>query len=357
MAGINRQTIKNQAMELPNYLQKIIFDEFKGFFKNGENVEENLSNDNKQNRRYLGTYFPRSYAESYNLFNNVFSNEDVLNTLIQKDQINILDIGSGTGGELIGLLHALKAHGLDDKDIYLHTIEGNEDAISYYIQLIHASAKFLNLNIKCFPKQLILGKQEMIATQLDYEFSDGIKYDIILSFKFISELYNRDYNNYKGTYSLFADTLSNYLADEGLLILQDVTASNLKRSRPYTSIIMNSELGEYIKSDKSDLSFLAPLSCALWGCSCKTKICFTQILTHVSHRSKHNDKAKSTYKIMAKNTFANKVLAGIKISGEYQVIYGTNSNNKKCSNGNLLSINVDNCNNSFDISTQNIKNQ
>lgn len=60
-------------------------------------VQYNLQNDEEKNKKYLGTYFPRSFKESYTIF------EDIFTVLIdygffQNDTLNILDFGSGTGG-------------------------------------------------------------------------------------------------------------------------------------------------------------------------------------------------------------------------------------------------------------------
>ncbi len=46
--------------ELPKYFDDFIFEELGGVFQPGQNVDVNLRNDETANKRYIGTYFPRS---------------------------------------------------------------------------------------------------------------------------------------------------------------------------------------------------------------------------------------------------------------------------------------------------------
>ena len=55
---------------------------------------------------YLGTYFPRSFAEAYCIFTSYFELEK--NTWSRKNQISVFDFGCGTGGEIVGLAYAIE---------------------------------------------------------------------------------------------------------------------------------------------------------------------------------------------------------------------------------------------------------
>ena len=67
-----------------------------------------MDNNEQQSQRYLGTYFPRSFVESYNIFYRLFNQEEIYKNFIGKKKINILNIGSGSGGDLFGLIEAMK---------------------------------------------------------------------------------------------------------------------------------------------------------------------------------------------------------------------------------------------------------
>ena len=52
----------------------------------------NLENSEEDNENYLATYFPRSFFESYKIFNNIFSNQLIYNKFDEKENIVIVDI-------------------------------------------------------------------------------------------------------------------------------------------------------------------------------------------------------------------------------------------------------------------------
>ena len=62
----------------------------------------NIDDDKAKTLNYLGTYFPRSYAESYCIFSEYFKSNN--SDFADKEELSIFDFGSGTGGEIIGLL-------------------------------------------------------------------------------------------------------------------------------------------------------------------------------------------------------------------------------------------------------------
>ena len=107
---------KNSGLEisthavLPAYLDNLIYGEFFGarYCPDHQRYEYNLNLSEEELLIYLGTYFPRSYGESFCLFSSIISAESIKSGLNGKDCINILDIGCGSGGEIIGLLHALE---------------------------------------------------------------------------------------------------------------------------------------------------------------------------------------------------------------------------------------------------------
>lgn len=93
-------------------------------------VSSNIDNDEEKNKKYLGTYFPRSFVEAYRIYDNIFLNELILNEFNKKYELNILDIGSGTGGNLIGLLNVLVKK-LNNKHFKIHSFDGNKIALLY----------------------------------------------------------------------------------------------------------------------------------------------------------------------------------------------------------------------------------
>lgn len=70
------------------------------------NADNNLSNNVPKNLYRLARYFPRAYKMSYIVFKDMYEHF-ISNNYKLKDSIKILDIGSGTGGQLFGLLQLI----------------------------------------------------------------------------------------------------------------------------------------------------------------------------------------------------------------------------------------------------------
>ncbi len=96
------------GIELPKYIDNFIFNELKGYYEVGQNVDNNLHNDENANKRYIGTYFPRSLIESFSIFFELYQNTIIKQNLDNKPTLKILDIGTGTGGNILGLMHFFK---------------------------------------------------------------------------------------------------------------------------------------------------------------------------------------------------------------------------------------------------------
>ena len=75
---------------------------------NFQEAQQNLYSDREKLQRYLGTYFPRSFAENYIVVGNLLTNSIIRSAWSNKKEFHILDIGSGTGGNLMGFLHAMR---------------------------------------------------------------------------------------------------------------------------------------------------------------------------------------------------------------------------------------------------------
>lgn len=79
---------------LPQWLDELIFNEMDAKYHRYNSDMVVIEWDKSDILNYLGTYFPRSYAESYCIFSNYFSkNQDLKN----KENLSIFDFGCGMG--------------------------------------------------------------------------------------------------------------------------------------------------------------------------------------------------------------------------------------------------------------------
>lgn len=68
-------------------LEKYIFDVLRGVYSPAYlEASSNLKNDEDDNKRYLGTYFPRTFVESYCIYKQLFSNKDIVECLNNKKE-------------------------------------------------------------------------------------------------------------------------------------------------------------------------------------------------------------------------------------------------------------------------------
>jgi len=135
-------------VKLPVYIDELIFNKLNAKYKpDYTKFNKNLYLNQDENLIYLGTYFPRSYAESYLIFTNLFNNSIINETYLDKQEINILDIGSGTGGNLLGLLMGIIENLSDKININILAIDGNQYSLKILQKIIFKIKLQYNLNI------------------------------------------------------------------------------------------------------------------------------------------------------------------------------------------------------------------
>ena len=102
---------RTMRITLPQWLDNIIFDGFCAIYE-PRPLEVTYNPDQPYDfvKLYLGTYFPRSYAEAYGITNQILSYKVYADHLKGLEEINILDFCCGTGGEIIGAIVALQNH-------------------------------------------------------------------------------------------------------------------------------------------------------------------------------------------------------------------------------------------------------
>ena len=82
-------------VKLPEWLDEYIFKTLQASFCPECKTLVALDYDETRLLKYLGTYFPRSYAEAYHIFNLFFqSNNRIYDG---RNELSVFDFGCGTG--------------------------------------------------------------------------------------------------------------------------------------------------------------------------------------------------------------------------------------------------------------------
>ena len=294
--------------KIPLYLDNLIYGEFFGakYQPDFQRYEYNLDLSEEELLVYLGTYFPRSFGESKCIFSPIIRTESVNSELSKKDCINILDIGCGSGGEILGLLHVLENDNKSSIPINIYSYDGNQLVQDILMELV---SQFQNATKTKRRIQIYTNVQridsisdiETIKTNLgDFSF------DFILCNKMCNELISRGHitDAYRQICNLFTPLLDS----TGLLLILDVTTKDENSSKFYPEML-NEQTNKFIMEHNKEFSTLLPISCALHP-KCINS-CFTQWKFYISHSQKKNDISKVAYRIIARKTLCEKFIKEI----------------------------------------------
>ena len=206
---------------MPCWLDKLIFEKLGAKYCRSNSDMTVIDWDKNNVLNYLGTYFPRSYAESYCIFSNFFITNP--NRFADKEEISIFDFGSGTGGEIIGLLTALSQYcpGLNKAKIV--ALDGNIHALQLYDKVLQEFQKRSRLQLENHSAHV------RIDDFYDLSILNNVikrKFDIIISFKAICEFVTKQQFEQENAYMYIAKFLLPKLTPFGVVLLVDVTTYN-----------------------------------------------------------------------------------------------------------------------------------
>lgn len=278
-------------------LKNIIYDEMGGYEdSNFKKVEKNLCNSRQDNLQYLGTYFPRTLVEYFLITEELHKNKVIENTLKNKEMINILSIGCGTGGDIIGLLLSLSSNGSAvNRKIQVHAIDGNNDALELLGDVIN---KF---NESLFQFDELSVTKQNINLKEKFYIEKKEKFDFIITSKFLNEIDCESVDGRK-VYKEYIEFYSNFLNDSGIMIITDV-ASQSPSEGEFIPIRMSRQIGEFLIQN-SDFSSILPLCCIHLSRECfNTRNQCCPIITLLLKLDNKIKKSKFTCRVICKSSF------------------------------------------------------
>ena len=263
----------------------------------------NLDADEIRNRIYLGTYLPRTVLESENIFSELLLIPVINRAFAQKDIIRVLDVCSGTGGAMIGLLLSLANHHLSQATIEITSLDGNREALNIQQEIIHRVGETLGLDVTlhvrvmAFPSDLdgFVDAYSAIADEW------GRRFDIITFWKCLCEFYNEGFAQAQGVIRNALRISSRMLTPYSLCILCDVTANN--NGMEFFSMTLNREANEHDALQNARVTTILPVPCARHSRYCNGIRCYTQRKFEVMHRLRMGDESKVGYRVFAPNVF------------------------------------------------------
>lgn len=292
-----------KSTTLPLWLDNIIYNEFDAIYEpRPEDVMTNPDKDYDFAKLYLGTYFPRSYAEAYCILGMLMDNKNYCQILNGLANLSILDFCCGTGGEIFGLISILTAKLPNLKSIRIDAFDANPDYVRF---LFHISRKYKgNIEVSINPQCLFIQNEQNLQDVIS---STNTHYHIILSCKALNEFIQHDVFPNENIYNKIARTFLPRLADEGILLLSDLTHKDKKYGVFYPEV-MNNGLNSLLRSDNRYKS-LYPYSCFFYEHHCPN--CYMQDIFYISHSKKRMDISKIAYRIIGKSDFVIQMMNGI----------------------------------------------
>ena len=280
---------------LPHWLDHLLFETLHARHQpDWKRFEHNLDLDADDIRRYLGTYFPRSYAEAFCITDALFANAAYSTCWRSRSEAWLLDLGCGTGGNILGILAALAKHCPSLTTFHVHGFDGNSLAMNAAASILDAFAPHTNASVT---RLLTVARIDDID---HLPMPPHRAYDFITTFKFGGEIISTGAGSADDFYQRFLSAYSDLLSEPGLAILLDVTTCS-KHAAFYPQM-MNEQVSQFVRSHPS-FATLLPVPCYFHERTCRER-CFTQKEFSVSHSAAHNDHSRVTYRVLARKAIA-----------------------------------------------------
>jgi hypothetical protein len=314
------------AVRLPEWLDALIYQTMQARYAPSgieKGFDRNLDLSKNELLVYLGTYFPRSYAETLSIFNNLFENSIVFEEMERRSVIDICAVGSGTGGDLLGLLASVNSRMPNVANVNITAIDGNREAQMIADSIIEKAAQQFG-----FTLQVTTINHTFTSIRATKKFLSELNapFDFILTSKMLNEMISTGKEACANSYRDFAMAFLPLLKQSGICLILDITSKPDHISDFYPQLL-NEQVNLALK-DMPEFRTLLPLPCSLFEQDCSQR-CFTQRTFYVTHSRKANDKSKVCYRVVAKKGIVDKIVD--KIVGTSCEAYSiTDSNERFC---------------------------
>lgn len=213
--------IANNSVCIPAWLDDFIFNTLAAVYEPQNKNLVVLEWSKTEILKYLGTYFPRSFAEALCIFSKYFSkrHEEYKNI----SELSLFDFGCGTGGEIVGFALSISRIMPQIKKINVYAFDGNQHALPVLERILVLTASKIRIDIETH----ILPIQ--IDDFYDMKVLEDIltkKFDFIISFKSICEFVTKQQLDTSNPYEYFLDTFLLKLSNIGIICIADVSCLN-----------------------------------------------------------------------------------------------------------------------------------
>ena len=214
------ETLGKNYIKLPKWLDDLIFKDIQAVHNPYEKDMVVLNWGRKDTLNYLGTYFPRSFAESYCIFSKYFRLNKEAYEL--ETSLNIFDFGCGTGGEMLGLLWAI-VENLNISNLNIKALDGNFYGLRIFEELMTRFKKefYSEICLTVMPLQIDdIYDMSLVSLRIP---NDN---HIILIFKSICEMASLRQFEERNPYQHILGIMLDKLNPKGIICLADISSFN-----------------------------------------------------------------------------------------------------------------------------------
>lgn len=212
-------TMKHSVV-LPQWLDNFIYKQKGGTYKPVCSGMTVIDWNRVDLLKYLGTYFPRSYAESYCLFDYIFHRDPSWNN---RTDLSVFDFGCGTGGEAVGMLAAISENLPNIKSITINAQDGSTPSLLIYEEVMLEMARRCNVSVGNRPLPFLIEDSNDLDTM-----SSVLQktFDIIVASKTLCEYVTKNRLGGENPYEQFTRMFLPKMKSNGLILITDVTTHN-----------------------------------------------------------------------------------------------------------------------------------
>lgn len=211
----------DDTVVLPPWLDNYIYSHLKASYCKRNHDIVVLEWGHREVLEYLGTYFPRSFAEGYKIIQKLVN--DKSDYLVISKAISVLDFGCGTGGELVGMIHALKRAYPCIEQFYIKALDGNTFSLNVLEGLLEKLASEIGIDIVVDPCPVVIDDFDDLSTINKVICST---FDYIIVSKVVCEFVTKQQFEGNNPYIHILKVLLQKLNSNGLLYISDITSYN-----------------------------------------------------------------------------------------------------------------------------------
>lgn len=292
------------VVTLPSWVDSLVFERLRAVHQPAgrkRSFDNNLYSSRESVLTYLGTYFPRSLAESYVIFSSLLSDKSYSNLISSAERLRICSLGTGTGGDLLGLVLALRGCSEYCPFLEIVSVEGNESAHRCMEAILDEAFNVLGIRASIQTVDYVFAPPKPFWSFVSGSGLSGT-YDFVITSKMLNELANAKIST--RPYYEFCAAFAPLLSPSGVLLSLDVT-SMVDSDRSWAPSLLNGQTNAFL-SDNKGFGSILPLLCNRFEDGCDRE-CYTQNTVKVSHSRKKNECSKICYRVIGHRDFVNKL--------------------------------------------------